>query len=338
MTVMTYRNCWATICAEQIGTSHYISMEYMLFVKSEIASTNTAGNSRWYVAWDFITLRWTSAAAEQRRKCVTIIVEVSPGVVKANSSVTMSVWWSGRNKRLVCPMKEGLTSTHSWRRMRGNIRKKKLNRKFSNSIRKKGPDIFMHEIFAGWWSGVRNVHVVWLWVDSRTSKSRWGVVVYIALVHFDDVRKQSTDGIQSIEEENVKQAARVTIWNEKEMFLELFFCRNRWASIECIILEEILNEMTCAGLRKDNGERKAPERIAAALFTNINFMSVVMQEVQLNKCFIVSIVWNWNARLAINCAMCSGHRPKLFAPMRKSESVTWSTICCSRHFRYAWAR
>lgn len=111
---------------------------------------------------------------------------------------------------------------------------------------------------------------------------------------------------------------------ENKISNHLFFCRILWTPISRIMSGEKLHGMTLVGLSKWNCAFTVPERSTPARSKTIHVCrdaSCVSKQVRIVYC-----VLNWTSRLAIRRVMCSGHRPALFAQMRKSTSGTWSTF------------
>lgn len=129
-----------------------------------------------------------------------------------------------------------------------------------------------------------------------------------------------------MEEENLDQALYICIQLKREGNISRVVNFSEPVGAHCMYHPEQLQEITWASLCKVKGTRTAPERNTSALSTITHFMSVAMPDVYRNKCVIVYFVLNWNAWPVIRRVICSGHLPVWFAPMRKSVSVTWSTI------------
>lgn len=108
-----------------------------------------------------------------------------------------------------------------------------------------------------------------------------------------------------------------------------FFCRRLWAPIGCRMSGEKLHGITLASLCKGNVESTAPERNSSAGSKTIYFMSVGCR---------MCIGTSASSCTAYGSGDISRHRPVLCAQMRESALLTWSTIYCSSHLRYADAR
>lgn len=147
----------------------------------------------------------TSAAVIRRRKGVTNMFAVSPGLWKQTAE------WPCRIYDTVainngCSLRKVLRT-----RIKTPDERRHTTEKIEWVVQqwnqKNGPDVVMNNCFAGWWRGLCNVRCVWLWADTRTLKDVCVVVVFISFIHFNNVRKQR---IKSMEEENIKQAACIT--------------------------------------------------------------------------------------------------------------------------------